>query len=205
MNMEHAFQPATPDCPGIDPDGPEPRTAAGTPERNSPGGGADLFGFGAAHPEPVEGASAPPKPFIILPSLLAKSDPRPAAPPPGRSQDRPGGAPWPHVPVAAMEAVLALRCRQIHDHGHTLEADLALIEQSGKRHYIAQLARAALTAAVEDMMFNKDHDQIRRRLVKSAALILAAIDAEDARAVAEAQAEAEQAQDARQTPSQGPN
>lgn len=86
-----------------------------------------------------------------------------------------------YVPVRAMEDVLALRHRQIHEFGHTLAADLAEIDRTGKRHAIAMKAREALRDAIEDMMFNKDPAQIRRRLAKAGALILAAIDAEDAR------------------------
>lgn len=90
-------------------------------------------------------------------------------------------APMPYVPVAAMEDVLALRLAQIHQHGHTTAADLAAIAASGKRYYVAQIARTALSDAIDDMQFNKHPALIRRRLVKAAALLLAAIDAEDAR------------------------
>lgn len=90
-----------------------------------------------------------------------------------------------YVPVRAMEDVLALRHRQIHEFGHTLAADLAEIDRTGKRHAIAMKAREALRDAIEDMMFNKDPAQIRRRLAKAGALILASIDAEDARGATE--------------------
>ena len=96
----------------------------------------------------------------------------------------------PYVPVAAIEDVLALRQHQIDHFGHTTAADLAAIAASGKRYHVAQIARTALSDAIDDMQFNKDSTQIRRRLVKAAALTLAAIDAEDA--VAEAKAAAEQ-------------
>lgn len=86
----------------------------------------------------------------------------------------------PYVPVAAVEAVLALRMDQIHRFGHTAAADLAAIKASGKRYHLAQIARTALVDAIEDMQFNKDRAAIRRRLVKAAAMICAAIDAEDA-------------------------
>lgn len=74
--------------------------------------------------------------------------------------------------------VLALRQQQADQFGHTLAADLAMLAQRG-RPEIAKLARVALSDAIEDMQFNKSPDQIRRRLVKAAALILAAIEAED--------------------------
>ncbi len=94
----------------------------------------------------------------------------------------PASAPaLPYVPVAAIEAVLAVRMDQIHRYGHTLEADLAEIARSGRRQAIAALAARALHDAIEDMQFNQPAAQIRRRLVKAAATILAAIDAEDAR------------------------
>lgn len=75
--------------------------------------------------------------------------------------------------------VLALRQHQINHFGHTAEADLALIARHG-RTAIARMAKVALSDAIEDMQFNKSPDQIRRRLVKAAALLLAAIEAEDA-------------------------
>lgn len=158
-------------------------------------------------------------PFITLPRLRAAASPgsAQARPSPAPARQQPvQGAPKPgafgtsetggmeggaadrtlvrstyqYVPVAAMEDVLALRMQQIHLHGHTLTADLAAIKASGQRHHVAKIARTVLTDAIEDMQFNKASPQVRRRLVKAAALILAAIDAEDA--VAEAKAEAEQ-------------
>lgn len=143
------------------------------------------------------GAGSAAVPFLTLPRLrgatcnaVTQTAPQalaaPPAPPP--LQETPltlssskGAAAGPFVPVKAMEDVLALRMRQIHDHGHSLDADRALIAQSGQRHAVAKLAQQALHDAIEDMMFNKDAAQIRRRLVKAAALVLAAIDAEDAR------------------------
>lgn len=142
------------------------------------------------------GAGSAAVPFLTLPRLRGASCGDPAAqtaPPP--CPDSNTAAAGPFVPVKAMEDVLALRMRQIHDHGHSLAADRALIAQSGQRHAVARLAQQALHDAIEDMMFNKSADQIRRRLVKAGALLLAAIDAEDASnaedAVAEAEARAE--------------
>lgn len=139
-------------------------------------------------------------PFITMPRLLGLSPPvgagraRPSPVLPvatGAGQEASPSLPaMPYVPVAALEDVLALRMRQIHHFGHTLAADAAAIDASGKRYLIAGLARRALGDAIEDMQFNKAPAQIRTRLVKAAALILAAIDAEDA--VAEAKAAAEQ-------------
>ena len=189
----------------------EPVPGAVQPHLAAPG--TDLFGEAAALPS----STAPAKPLFQLPPLRSCCDlvqsPATARPgegsplAPGRaplnsSPERGGGpplggggaqaAPATFAPVAAMEAVLALRCKQIHEHGHSLEADLAMIAACGKRHAIAAMARTAMTDAIEDMQFNKDPAQIRRRLVKACALGLAAIDAEDARRT-------------HQTPSQGPN
>lgn len=80
-------------------------------------------------------------------------------------------------------AVLALRQQQVDQFGHTPDADLRAVARHG-RPAIAKLARVALSDAIEDMQFNKSPDQIRRRLVKAAALLLAAIEAEDALAPA---------------------
>lgn len=153
---------------------------------------------GAPVPEPLKLAPLPGSradgngaaasvPFITLPRLR-----RSALPPVGRggglsalatTSDPVAGADY--VPVAAMEDVLALRQQQIHKFGHTAAADLAAIAASGKRYHVAALASCCLRDAIEDMQFNKEAAQIRRRLVKAAALTLAAIDAEDARAAQE--------------------
>lgn len=157
----------------------EPSPAAVQPHLAA--AGDTLFGEAEALPS----STAPAKPLFKLPPLRACSDPgrNPSATAhPGEvSPSTPGCAPIPYVPVQAMEAVMALRCKQIHEHGHSLDADLAMIAASGKRHAIAAMARTAMTDAIEDMQFNKDPAQIRRRLVKACALGLAAIDAEDAR------------------------
>lgn len=129
----------------------------------------------SAHAEPVEV-------FITLPRLRRSLATPPAgAVAPRQLSDPVAGGTATFVPVAAMEAVLALRHQQIHQFGHTTAADLAAIERSGKRYHVAAMARRVLSDAIEDMQFNKGPAQIRRRLVKAAALTLAAIDAEDAR------------------------
>lgn len=71
----------------------------------------------------------------------------------------------------AMEAVLALRVRQIEEFGHTPESDAA----APLRHFAQELARAA-QAFAEDVQFNKPTDHMHRHLVKLGALALAAID-----------------------------
>lgn len=138
------------------------------------------------------GAASAAGPFLTLPRLLhspraVSNDPAAPPAPPPQSENRPilslskdTAAAGSFVPVAAMEAVLALRVTQIHTHGHTLDADLALIARTGHRHAIAKLAANSLHAAIEDMMFGKPAAQVRRRLTKAAALILAAMDAEEA-------------------------
>lgn len=147
-----------------------------------------------AHPDATRAAAGvEPSPILELPAFgVTGGKPLQMAPDPAVG----GGATSPadtfansagnssagdYVPVRAMEDVLALRHRQIHEFGHTLAADLTEIVRTGKRHAIAMKAREALRDAIEDMMFNKDPAQIRRRLAKAGALILAAIDAEDAR------------------------
>lgn len=84
---------------------------------------------------------------------------------------RPGAPAYTYVPVRAMEDILALRARQIHEFGHTPVQDLGL-----PRLQLPLAARQALSDAIEDMQFNKERGQIRRRLVKAAALIMATID-----------------------------
>lgn len=101
---------------------------------------------------------------------------RPGADPAPLLLDQAGGS---FVPVKAMEDVLALRWEQVNRFGHTAAADLAFIQEKG-RPALAKLSRQALSDAIEDMNFNKERAQIRRRLVKAAALALAAIDALDA-------------------------
>lgn len=75
------------------------------------------------------------------------------------------------VPVAAMEAVLALRVRQIEEFGHTPESDAA----APLAHFANEL-RLAAQAFAEDVQFNKPTDHMHRHLVKLGALALAAID-----------------------------
>jgi hypothetical protein len=147
---------------------------------------------GSAHVTHGRGATSAATPFLTLPSLAdrrarlgltSQLQPVPstrsaATPSPRDATARRGET---YTPVQAMEDVLALRHQQIFTHGHTLDADLALIERTGKRYAVAKLARQALSDAIEDMMFNRPPEQIRRRLVKSGALVLATIDVEDAR------------------------
>ncbi len=98
----------------------------------------------------------------------AKLSAHPEEPRSGVSKD-----PSTYVPVAALEAVLAERMRQIHTFGHTPQADAELP--------LKQLPRAAqrfLTAAIEDCQFQRGdwRKAARKHLIRAAAMILAAID-----------------------------
>ena len=75
------------------------------------------------------------------------------------------------IPVAAMEAMLAVRHAQIHRYGHTLEADAArpLIE-------FAMDLKSLAAAIVEDVQFRKEVHLIERRTVKLGALAMALFD-----------------------------
>ncbi|WP_298175062.1 hypothetical protein [Novosphingobium sp.] len=75
------------------------------------------------------------------------------------------------VPVAAMEAMLQIRHQQIHQFGHTLEADRARPTLDWARD-IENAARAIL----EDAQFNKPADRLRRRAIKLGALLMAFAD-----------------------------
>lgn len=75
------------------------------------------------------------------------------------------------VPVAAMEAIMALRCEQITRFGHTPEADLA----APANHLVKEVYRTAQMVR-EDHQFNVDPAIRQRHLVKLGALVLAALD-----------------------------
>ncbi len=81
-------------------------------------------------------------------------------------------------PLRAVEDVLALRGEQIHKFGHTSEKDAALPVD-----HLPREAKAALAAALDDIQFHRGgiawdetRPRVRRRLVKAAAMLLAAID-----------------------------
>lgn len=83
--------------------------------------------------------------------------------------------PMPFVPVRAVEDVLALRMRQIHEFGHTLEADRA-----APLSHLPKEALATLRAVIEDIHFNKPRAHMRRHALKAAAFLLAFVDRLDA-------------------------
>lgn len=88
-----------------------------------------------------------------------------------------------------MEDVLACRAEQIFTHGHTPEKDRETelwspreFGANGKRSFMRQLA-AQLSGAIEYASFGRAKREItRRKLVRLAALCLAAIDWIDAEA-----------------------
>lgn len=120
-------------------------------------------GEGAGHPgggSPCSSARGP----ITVPAHLEHSRET------GRAT---GAAAGTYLPVAAMEAVLAERMRQIHDFGHTPQSDAELP--------LKQLPRAAqrfLTEAIEDCHFQRGdwRKAARKHLVRAGAMILAALD-----------------------------
>lgn len=89
----------------------------------------------------------------------------------GFSQCPAAGPDQQFVPVAAMEAILALRHDQIFKWGHTLEADAArpLLDFA--------LGLKSLAAAIaEDVQFHKETSQLERRTIKLGALAMAFFD-----------------------------
>lgn len=110
----------------------------------------------ARPPVPVDPAAG--EPFITLPTL----------------------GPARYRPLDALGLVAAARLRQIEHFGHTLETDLAAIEQHG-RLTIGKAAQQALKDGLEAIHFNQDLAIVERRLAKAAALILATLDTERAR------------------------
>lgn len=74
------------------------------------------------------------------------------------------------VPVRAMEDILALRMRQIIDHGHTAERDRDKPIQA-----LPIAAGQEIRGAIDYCQFHRN-ELARRYLVRAGALILAAID-----------------------------
>ena len=91
------------------------------------------------------------------------------------------------APVRAMEDVMACRLRQIHEFGHTPEKDRESplwspreFDNHGRRSLLRAVS-AQLSSAIEYAAFGPSkYDVVRRYLVKTAALCLAAIDWIDA-------------------------
>lgn len=75
------------------------------------------------------------------------------------------------VPVRAMEEMLRIRHQQIHQFGHTLDADRRRPTLDWARD-IENAARAIL----EDAQFNKPPERIRRRAIRLGALLMAFAD-----------------------------
>lgn len=120
---------------------------------------------------------------------MAEADPINRDPPADPFAPQPGEAVADSIMVAlsgrGLADVIALRVRQIEHFGHTLQADLARLRGPEGRRAIARDARRDLDLALEDMHFNQPRAQARKRLVRAAAQLLAAIDAEDALAAVE--------------------
>jgi hypothetical protein len=122
-------------------------------------------------PAPV-GIPAQDEPFGSGVRIGAGEEVQSPSPAPNASPDY---MPPDYVPVAAMEAMLALRHQQIHTHGHTPEAD----RQQPLQHFAKELENTA-RAILESVQFNKPLDLTRRRTVKLGALAMALIDRIDA-------------------------
>lgn len=75
------------------------------------------------------------------------------------------------VPVAALEAMLAVRHKQIFQFGHTLEADRAVSLEDFARHM-----RRQCSTVVEDLQFRIDPAVTQRHLAKLGALAMAIFD-----------------------------
>lgn len=76
-----------------------------------------------------------------------------------------------YVPVAAAEAMLAVRHKQIFQFGHTLEADLLLSLEDFAKHL-----RRQSSAVIEDLQFRVDPVITQRHLAKLGALAMAVFD-----------------------------
>ncbi|MEZ5688722.1 MAG: hypothetical protein R3E21_08085 [Caenibius sp.] len=81
------------------------------------------------------------------------------------------------VPVGAMEDVMTMREEQIVKFGHTPEQDAML-----PAHYLPKQARGYLEHAIDELTIGPEgwEARARKRLIRAAALILAAIDRLDA-------------------------
>lgn len=77
------------------------------------------------------------------------------------------------VPVAAMEAVMAQRTRQIADYGHTPEQDAQL-----PVCHLPKQARAYLEGAIDELLWKRPGwlNRASLKLTKAGALTLAALD-----------------------------
>lgn len=75
------------------------------------------------------------------------------------------------IPVRAAEDMLAIRHQQIHQFGHTLEAD----RTRPVRDFARQIENEA-RAILEDAQFNKPADRLRKRAIKLGALLMAFAD-----------------------------
>ena len=84
-----------------------------------------------------------------------------------------GIAPGPEtfVPVAALEAMLEVRHKQIFQFGHTLEADRAVSLEDFAKHL-----RRQCSTVVEDLQFRVDPVITQRHLAKLGALAMAIFD-----------------------------
>ena len=110
--------------------------------------------------------------MIHTPDPLGAIPHRPASP---AGDHPPASPPVTFVPVRAVEDILAERFRQIHDFGHTAEADKA----RNLDQWVKELEPAA-HAIAEGIHCGQRRDVVRRRLVKHAALCAALIDRLDA-------------------------
>ena len=83
----------------------------------------------------------------------------------------------PAVPLGALEDIMSMREEQIVKFGHTPEQDAML-----PAHYLPKEARAYLDHAIDELMIGPEgwEARARKRLIRAAALILAAIDRLDA-------------------------
>jgi hypothetical protein len=111
--------------------------------------------------------------------LSASGQPLPVSPPPliPSFSHAAGKTTFAGVPVAAIEAVMVERTRQVRDFGHTTDKDLTL-----RPSVLPDRASRYLVNAQEDLQFRSDghRQRARRHLAQAGAMVLAAIDYLDA-------------------------
>lgn len=128
-----------------------------------------------ARAQVAEGGSALDHPILAELAQPPASDRAGEPAPGGGDRHPPAGALFAGVPVAALEDVMACRVEQVERWGHTPAKD----RERPLAGFLADVHSYA-TAAREDLQYREGLPRVRQRLVKLAALTLAAIDRVDA-------------------------
>lgn len=169
---------------------PSEGSSHGTLGKEGPAGGAAALAGSPQFPLGRTKESAPPS-MSQSGSPMAGTDGAPTTPPVDAAHAPAaapaGGATFSGVPVRAMEDVMAARLEQIVRFGHTPESDREIpfyhhreFTANGRRSMMRQVERQMASASEYAAYGHGKLDVTRRKLVKTAALILAAIDRIDA-------------------------